>query len=122
MDSLSAVMALKMALKSENPKRNLIHHSDRGIQYCSHSYTNILLKKNVKISMTQSGSPYDNAIAERINGILKHELIYPFGEMNTMADAEKRINNAVMKYNKLRLHQSVNYQTPNSAHQNCQLI
>ena len=122
MDSLSAVMALKMALKNENPAKNLIHHSDRGIQYCSHSYTNILHKKNIKISMTQSGSPYDNAIAERINGILKHELIYPFGDMNTMSDAEIGVNKAIMKYNTMRLHQSINYQTPYIAHQNCQLI
>ena len=72
--------------------------------------------------MTQSGSPYDNAIAERINGILKHELIYPFGDMNTMNDAEIRVNTAIMKYNTMRLHQSINYQTPFIAHQNCQLI
>lgn len=122
MDATSAVAALKMALKSEKLNHHLIHHSDRGIQYCSHIYTNLLTKYNINISMTQSGSPYDNAIAERINGILKHELIYPFGVLNTIIEAEKRVKTAIESYNEKRLHQSIKYLTPNIEHQNRQLI
>jgi transposase InsO family protein len=69
--------------------------------------------------MTQSGSPYDNAIAERINGIVKHELIYPFGELTSLEQAKTRVKEAVTKYNNLRLHQSLQYKTPESVHMKC---
>jgi len=58
-------------LSTDKQKRKLIHHSDRGIQYCCESYISILQNNNIHISMTQTGSPYDNAIAEKVNGILK---------------------------------------------------
>jgi putative transposase len=67
--------ALKMALAG-NPNRNgLIHHSDRGVQYCCDAYVKLLLVRKIKISMTQNGDPLENAIAERVNGILKQELL-----------------------------------------------
>ena len=69
----SCLNALKMALKKENPK-NLIYHSDRGLQYCSDDYQKLLKKHKIRCSMTQESDPYENAIAERINGILKQEL------------------------------------------------
>jgi putative transposase len=122
LDATSAVNAMKLALKNEKPGPNLVHHSDRGIQYCSNTYTNLLLKNKVQISMTQSGSPYDNAIAERINGILKNELIYPFGELKSIEHAHLRVNKAVKDYNNLRLHMSIEYKTPDIEHQNCKPI
>ncbi len=68
----SSIRALKMALSSRRyPKRELIHHSDRGLRYCTPAYTNMLLENNIRISMTSKYEPYENAIAERVNGILK---------------------------------------------------
>ena len=68
------IAALAKALKGRlNPLTELIHHSDRGIQYCCDDYVQILQSNDIQISMTQTGSPYDNAIAERVNGILKQE-------------------------------------------------
>ncbi|MFT5512251.1 MAG: putative transposase [Bacteroidia bacterium] len=109
LDASSALKALSMAI-TENPVRDrLIHHSDRGVQYCSHSYVKKLNQHDIKISMTQSGSPYDNAIAERINGILKHELIFPFGDLNSIEEVKNRVKHAIASYNHLRLHQSIGY-------------
>jgi putative transposase len=67
----TSLQALEMAFKQRSHSQALIHHSDRGLQYCSKGYTGLLKEHNVSISMTQNGSPYDNAIAERVNGILK---------------------------------------------------
>lgn len=119
MSSKSAVDALSMAISNnyENIK-SLIHHSDRGIQYCSESYVRLLEKNKIGISMTQSGSPYDNAVAERINGILKHELIYPFGKIDGIDEARERVEKAVNTYNNQRKHMSVNYLTPELMHLN----
>ena len=71
----SAVVALKKALAQKPAETIVIHHSDRGVQYCSHEYVNLLEQNNSMISMTQSGDPLENAVAERVNGILKTELI-----------------------------------------------
>lgn len=71
------ILALKMAVEGRRNKEGLIHHSDRGSQYCCHEYIKILRENNIDISMTQSGDPRDNAIAERVNGILKMELLKP---------------------------------------------
>ena len=57
-------------------RAGMIHHSDRGVQYCSHNYVNLLEKSKMLISMTQNGDPYENAIAERVNGVLKQEWIH----------------------------------------------
>jgi len=106
------IRALKMALKNrEQTQKELIHHSDRGCQYCSYAYTGILKKNNIKISMAAAGNCYENATAERINGILK-------GEFNldqtfaTVKSARKAIKQAIDKYNNVRLHMSIGYQTP----------
>jgi len=72
----SSLMALNMAVKSRMDKGlSLIHHSDRGLQYCADDYQNMLNKNNIKCSMTNNGDPYENAVAERINGILKQEFM-----------------------------------------------
>jgi putative transposase len=71
MKASSSAKSLNFALKNRSYNKSLIHHSDRGSQYCYVEYTDILKEHNVNISMTQNGSPYDNAVAERVNGILK---------------------------------------------------
>lgn len=106
--------ALKMALSQLGTPGRLIHHSDRGTQYCSAQYVQQLLSHEITISMTQTGDPRDNAIAERINGILKTELletIYP-----SLQKASKAIAQAISIYNHYRLHSSVDMLTPAKAH------
>lgn len=111
------IIALKKALKERKyPDRKLIHHSDRGIQYCCDQYVSLLLDHKIQISMTQSGSPYDNAIAERINGILKTELGLD-KTFKSYFDALEPLAAAVFTYNNLRPHMSCNWLTPEQAHQ-----
>ena len=110
------IAALNKALKGRpNAFADLIHHSDRGIQYCCDDYVQILQSNGVNISMTQSGSPYDNAIAERINGILKQE----FGLDRTFTsynEAVEPVAKAIYSYNHIRPHFSCNLQTPVQKH------
>jgi protein-S-isoprenylcysteine O-methyltransferase Ste14 len=81
--------ALKMALKSRVYKdRELMHHSDRGFQYCSDDYVKILKDNNIKISMTENSDPYENAVAERVNGILKSEFDIDQGFVNNAQAAQ----------------------------------
>jgi len=108
------VNALKMALKSNPDRDNLIHHSDRGSQYCCADYINLLNKANISISMTQSGDPLENAIAERVNGILKDELLE--SKYTSFKVAQEAIAVAVSIYNHQRLHLSINMLTPAQAH------
>ena len=110
----SAVVALKKALAQKPPEPIVIHHRDRGIQYCSIDYTTLLQQHHAMISMTQSGDPLENAIAERVNGILKTELI-----SNTYPDvdtASVSIAKAITIYNYKRRHSSINYQIPEDVH------
>ena len=110
-----SVEALQMALRrTKNPKA-LIHHSDRGIQYCSKGYTDLLKKKGVRISMTEENHVYENALAERVNGILKEEL--QLGEkLLSYSVAKKLVDEAVKIYNEERLHMSLDYVTPAQKH------
>ena len=107
--------ALKRALKQLPAKQNLIHHSDRGLQYCSNQYVKMLLDYKVKISMTEENHCYENAIAERVNGILKDEFYLDlcFKDANQV---RKICQNAIFLYNDKRLHLSLNYKTPNLVH------
>ena len=106
----SAIKAMKMAIRGKNLK-GLIHHSDRGIQYCSNEYVRLLRKHGILSSMGEAGNPYENAIAERVNGILKTE--FYLGEtFKNFAIAEKAVNQAVKLYNNLRPHMSIGYLTP----------
>ncbi|MFM7014857.1 MAG: IS3 family transposase [Bacteroidota bacterium] len=77
LETIESIQALNMALSTIKNAigLNLIHHSDRGLQYCSNAYVKLLNKRNIQISMTESGDPLDNAIAERINGIIKEEYL-----------------------------------------------
>ena len=115
--AISSVEALKMAL-TNMPKslENLIHHSDRGIQYCSQEYVNVLQDYQIKISMTQNGDPLENAIAERVNGILKNELM-PDVIIENLEHAQKLLKEIVLIYNDERPHMSIALLTPNQAHQ-----
>ena len=111
----TTLQALKMAFKQRSYRQALIHHSDRGLQYCSKDYTGLLKENNVSISMTQNGSPYDNAIAERVNGILKQE--FGLDELfENMQEAGKQIDESIALYNHLRPHLSNHFLTPAQMH------
>ena len=118
LDNLSAkgpLKALKSALKNRKYTHDLIHHSDRGLQYCSADYINILKENNVKVSMTENGDPYENAIAERINGILKYEFLI-IDDFKNHLEALKIIKESVGIYNDERPHLSCEMLTPNQTH------
>ena len=114
-DSLNmegSIRALRMAMKGKNDLLGLIHHSDRGIQYCSNLYTGLLTENKIEISMSEKGNPYENAVAERVNGILKEEFM--LGEsFKTKEQAYKAVKEAIETYNEDRPHMSINYMTPN---------
>ncbi|TAG91375.1 MAG: IS3 family transposase [Bacteroidetes bacterium] len=111
----SAIVALKKALAQKPPETIVIHHSDRGIQYCSTAYVQLLQQHHAHISMTQNGDPYENAIAERVNGILKSELISKY--YDTIDSASIHIARCITIYNYKRRHSSLNWQIPNEVHQ-----
>ena len=114
--SSTTIKALQMALVNRTTHYQLIHHSDRGLQYCSREYTELLRQNNILISMTQESDPYENAVAERVNGILKEE----FGLHETFKnyhDLKKQVTQAIQLYNNLRIHMSINMTTPSIAHQ-----
>lgn len=117
-DDLSAESvgrALKMAIKGRSTSLPLIHHSDRGLQYCSEHYQQILRKHQVSCSMTDAYDCYQNALAERMNGILKEEfLIYP---CNTRQELELLVKQAVESYNTRRPHLSLKMLTPQQVHE-----
>lgn len=115
--STGALNALEMAVKCEDVTEKLIHHSDRGIQYCCHDYVNFLNENKIKISMTENGDPYENAVAERVNGILKdeYELNETFTDYN---QAHQAVKIAIDKYNNKRPHRSCAMMTPAKAHLN----
>ncbi|HET9432845.1 MAG TPA: IS3 family transposase [Chitinophagaceae bacterium] len=103
--------ALKMALQGVEHPEGLIHHSDRGVQYCSPRYTDILDRHKVRISMTEENHVYENAVAERVNGILKTEFL--LGQrLQLFNQAEKLAAQSIKTYNEQRLHMSLNYRTP----------
>jgi len=114
--SSGPVTALKMALEQRKPAEKLIHHSDRGSQYCCGEYVSVLEKEGIGISMTEKGDPYENAIAERVNGILKMELLLD-GTFATFNDANQAVSWAIEKYNLIRPHSSCDYLTPELAHE-----
>ena len=109
------LQALKMALKANSNIAELIHHSDRGVQYCCDAYVKQLTDKKIKISMTENGDPLENAIAERVNGILKGELLEEvFADFDI---AQREVAIACSTYNHLRPHGSIDNLKPAEAHQ-----
>ena len=116
------LQALLMALTHRNyPDKALIHHSDQGIQYCSHEYVSTLRSNGIAISMASKGNPYENPLAERMNGILKHEY-----ELNkVMESSEKAIRTVarvVSVYNSKRPHGKLAGNTPDQVHGNDQVL
>lgn len=109
-----SLRALKMALANNPNIVGLIHHSDRGVQYCCDAYVKLLQDNNVKISMTEKGDPLENAIAERVNGILKQELLEEV--FQSFEAAQKEVAIACSTYNHLRPHGSINNLKPADAH------
>lgn len=109
--------ALKRALRTARPAAGLVHHSDRGIQYCSNQYVSELDKRKIRISMTEENHCYENAMAERVNGILKDEFYLDqcFFSTHHACIAAK---NAIEIYNSKRLHLSLGYKTPNMVFKN----
>lgn len=123
MEAVESIQALKMSLSAlrAEPHFQLTHHSDRGIQYCSYAYVKLLQDYNIKISMTENGDPLENAIAERINGIIKEE--YLDGHLvNTTLEAKELLQLVVNLYNNERPHMSIGNLTPNQIHQSIKPI
>lgn len=117
MEACSTLKALEMALNKRKYKASeLIHHSDRGLQYCSKLYTDCLKGNNISISMTENGDPYENAIAERVNGILKDEFSLS-DKFESIMQAKKLARQSIEIYNKLRPHLSCSMLTPTQMHQ-----
>lgn len=117
MEAIESVAALKKALKGLFGKiLGLIHHSDRGSQYCSAKYVELLKKNNVQISMTENGDPLENAIAERLNGIIKGEYLVDY-HINSLTEAKRILEAVVDLYNEERPHSSVSNLTPSEVHQ-----
>ena len=107
-----------MALEhlKEGDSKALIHHSDRGIQYCSAEYVGLLESNQIRISMTENGDPLENAIAERINGIIKNEYL-AHQPVLSLAQAQEALQQAVFLYNFRRPHLSCDMLVPDQAHQ-----
>ncbi len=117
LDMRSARNALQMALNNNNTQhQKLIHHSDRGVQYCAMDYVKLLHQNNIKISMTENGDPRDNAIAERLNGIIKNEYLFKY-KPKTYEQAQALLQRSVNSYNESRPHLSNNLMTPQFIHQ-----
>lgn len=119
LESIETIQALKMALsglvKDLENTFQLTHHSDRGIQYCSHGYVKILQDNNIRISMTESGDPLENAIAERVNGIIKEEYLQDYIVKN-IKEAKKVLDLVIKLYNEDRPHNSISNLLPNQVH------
>ena len=111
-----AIEALNMALERLDGKQaiDLIHHSDRGVQYASHDYTKLLKAHKIKISMTECGDPKENAVAERVNGIIKNELLMGM-TFFSVEEVRKALKVAIDFYNNERPHMSLDWKTPAEA-------
>jgi transposase InsO family protein len=124
-DSMSAeqtVKALKMAIKGRiYPNNIIVHHSDRGLQYCSKEYVETAVTANINMSMTETSSPYDNALAERMNRTLKEEF-HLYMTLKTKQQADRVVREAVDLYNSYRPHLALDFHTPNDVHKNPQLL
>ena len=117
LESIETIKAMQMALKQLPTvlAEPLIHHSDRGVQYCCDEYVKLLQDNNIRISMTENGDPLENAIAERMNGILKEEYLHHH-QINNKVQAEQQLEIAVKLYNEQRPHFSIGLLTPELVH------
>lgn len=122
LEAIESIKALEMAIKTlNNKKHQLIHHSDRGIQYCSKDYVKLLQDYQIQISMTENGDPLENAIAERINGIIKDEYLYNY-QVSSLNEAKNLLKSVVELYNSDRPHMSIGNLTPNYIHHSLEPI
>jgi len=117
LEAVESIKALQMALSALGAESHLspIHHSDRGLQYCSAAYVKLLQDNHFQISMTESGDPLENAIAERVNGILKEEYL-DTQQIETVKEAVKYLHTAIKLYNSERPHMSISNYTPDKVH------
>lgn len=116
MEAIESVKALKMALKQvPSNVTGIIHHSDRGSQYCSSQYIKILNSRGMLVSMTENGDPLENAVAERVNGIIKGEYLFDY-EIKNLAEAKNVLRSVVQLYNEERPHLSLNNMKPKNVH------
>ncbi len=117
LETIESIQALQMALSALGAESHLqlTHHSDRGIQYCSGAYVKLLQDNNIKISMTENGDPLENAVAERINGIIKDEYLETY-DIDNIKDAKGLLKAVVELYNTERPHMSIGNLTPNHIH------
>lgn len=106
--------AMEMALRARQTRQRLVHHSDRGLQYCSSYYQKLHQRHGVTCSMTDGYDCYQNALAERINGILKNEFL--LSRPADLQQAAKMVQEAVLIYNQERPHQALKYKTPDEVH------
>jgi putative transposase len=118
LESIETMKALKMALKqlSGRLSKTLIHHSDRGVQYCSEGYVKLLQDNGILISMTENGDPLENAVAERVNGIIKEEYLKHY-KITDAGQAKEQLSKAIALYNGQRPHLSIGLHTPELVHQ-----
>ena len=117
LETIYPIEALRMALETidNETASRLIHHSDRGCQYCSDAYVSELKQHGISISMTQSGDPLENAIAERANGIIKSEWLYKM-TIPTRSVCKEELTRIIDFYNTQRPHMSIGWQTPDKVH------
>jgi putative transposase len=117
LEAVESTKALQMSLSALGAEShlNLIHHSDRGLQYCSAAYVKLLQDYTIQISMTESGDPLENAVAERVNGILKEEYL-DTEQIKTVNEAITYLHKAIKLYNSERPHMSISNYTPDAVH------
>lgn len=117
LEAASTLNALKMAIgEAARPIEGLIHHSDRGVQYCSQHYVNLLQDNQILISMTENGDPLENAVAERVNGIIKEEYLDCY-QVENIEQAKELLKQVVNLYNQERPHMSISNHNPEQIHQ-----
>lgn len=114
MKTSDVVKALKMAVDTKQHTHPCIHHSDRGLQYCASLYQDALAAYGIRPSMTDGYDCYQNALAERINGILKQEFL--LNKCNDINELKRVVEQSVAIYNNLRPHLSLGMRTPNQVH------
>ena len=117
LEAVHTVEALRRAVERCGPLTGLTHHSDRGVQYCSAGYVGLLIEKGIAISMTESGDPLENAIAERLNGIIKGEFLDHY-RLDSLQEVREVLGESVRTYNTVRPHMSCDMMTPDNVHAN----
>ena len=119
MEASTVAEALQMGIKNRLFNNELIHHSDRGLQYCSKEYVNLAESANIKMSMTEQSDPYENALAERMNRTIKEEFCLDH-ILKSKQQTYEAVKQAIWLYNNYRPHQSLSLKTPEQQHQKTQ--